>query len=52
MCVCVCVGGGGVGVGSRVEWRQTFIYEIEVGYTGWPKNNATILIRYFNDILD
>ena len=21
-------------------------------YTGWPKKNATILIRYFNDILD
>ena len=21
-------------------------------YTGWPKNNATILIRNFNDILD
>ena len=23
-----------------------------MGYTGWPKKNATILIRYFNEILD
>ena len=42
MCVCVCVC-----VCVRVR-ACVCMYD----YTGWPKKNATILIRNFNDVID
>ena len=38
---------------AHVQHHDIFCKCIKnTNYTGWPKKNATILIRYFNDTLD
>ena len=40
------------GTTSVYNFIIDIINKVQIKYTGWPKKNATTLVRNFNDILD